>query len=155
MTGFEIGGFESEDDFDRPFLNAPGAALVADPTPVHPNDDELPRAYLLTGGRTGGGKADVKIETIVCRASGAPSTHRSTHPRQTLTPEQREIVDTCTAALAVAEIAAALALPIGVVQVLVGDLVHDGWLQASETPTADLHSDIDFIERLISRVAAL
>jgi hypothetical protein len=106
------------------------------------------RAYLLTGGRTGGGRANVKIETMVVRDPSVPATA----PPQA---EQAAILEAAGTALAVAEIAAQVHLPLGVVQVLVGDLVADGLLLTSLPAPVSMHDDIDFIERLIHGVSAL
>lgn len=116
------------------------------------DDDEVDlngvRPYLLTRGRTGGGRADVKVETMVVVQPA------SRHSIAGLFPESASILRASGSPIAVAELAATVQLPLGVVQVLVGDLVHDGLLLTSQ-PTIDLHRDVAFLERLISRVAAL
>lgn len=109
--------------------------------------DVAARPYLLTGGRTRPRQASVAIETIVVRAPVARNA-----PAQSF--ERARILQAVEAPLSVAEIAARLRLPITVVLVLVGDLVADGYLVASE-PTTDLRGDLSFIERLISGVSAL
>jgi hypothetical protein len=64
------------------------------------------------------------------------------------------IIAACDSPVAVAEVAARIGLPIGVVQVLAGDLVNAGVLLRSES-SKSLADDVLFIERLIQGVAAL
>ncbi len=149
---------EEEESFGRPFL---GRTLGAAPVKVaeadshqdaHSHEDETPgghyRPYLLTGGRTGGGASGVHIETVLVR-------DHSVIPRQaTWSNELEMIVAACEQPVAVAEVAARIGLPIGVVQVLTGDLVTAGVLLRSES-SLSLADDVLFIERLINGVAAL
>ena len=64
------------------------------------------------------------------------------------------IIAICETPIAVAEVAARVGLPIGVVQVLAGDLVTAGVLLRSSS-TMSLADDVLFIERLIHGVDAL
>jgi hypothetical protein len=143
---------EEPEEFGRPFL---GHALPAEP--VHLDEKpgrayETPgghnRPYLMTGGRTGGGAAGIGIETILVRD------HRSVAHRSDWSAELAMIISACEAPVAVAEVAARTGLPIGVVQVLTGDLVSAGVLLRSSAPTSQA-DDVLFIERLIHGVAAL
>ena len=139
-----------EESFGRPFLGRSmhAEAVQEDETHVH---EEAPGShqysYLLTGGRTGGGAAGVGIETILVRdvAMERQAPHSA---------ELALIVEACVMPVAVAEVAARIGLPIGVVQVLAGDLVASGVLLRSSS-TLSLGDDVLFIERLIHGVAAL
>jgi hypothetical protein len=143
---------EEEQSFGRPFL---GRTLGAAPVvAVKENDHEDEphgthyRPYLLTGGRTGGGVSDVGIETVLVR-------DHSAIPRQTAwSNELSMIIAACETPVAVAEVAARIGLPLGVVQVLSGDLVTAGVLLRSAS-SMSLADDVLFIERLIHGVAAL
>ena len=146
---------DEEESFGRPFLGWTMPASAAPPGPAAPvpaaesdEGDEAYRPYLLTGGRTGGGRAGVKIETVLVRDFGVPAGPHTTNP------ELARIADACDDPLAVAEVAVRVGLPIGVVQVLAGDLVSAGVLQRS-TVTTSLADDVLFIERLIQGVASL
>ena len=100
------------------------------------------------GGRPGGGAAGGGIETVLVKDV-------SVADRQG--PQSGElalIIAACEAPVAVAEVAARVGLPIGVVQVLAGDLVSSGVLLRSSSTTS-LADDVFFIERLINGVAAL
>jgi uncharacterized protein DUF742 len=143
---------EEEESFGRPFLGRKlGHAPVATAETSEP-EDEAPgghyRPYLLTGGRTGGGAAGVGIETVLVRDHNAI-------PRQSAwSGEVAMIIAACDKPVAVAEVAARVGLPIGVVQVLTGDLVTAGVLLRSAS-SMSLADDVLFIERLIHGVAAL
>lgn len=156
MTGDMHAGDAEEESFGRPFLGWTMPAPAAPPGPAAPapataegeESDEGYRPYLLTGGRTGGGRAGVKIETVLVRDHDVPALAHTT------TPELARIVEACAGPVAVAEVAVRLGLPVGVVQVLAGDLVTAGVLQRS-TVTTSLADDVGFIERLIQGVASL
>ena len=141
-------GFE-EESFGRPFL---GRVIRAEKEErFHEAPDETPgghnRPYLMTGGRVGGGAAGIGIETLlICDRPVAPDRSWST--------EMAMIVRACDKPVACAEVAARIGLPIGVVQVLAGDLVGAGVLQRSAS-SASLADDVAFIERLIHGVSAL
>ncbi len=141
-----------EESFGRPFLGRairvePVADTVDDESEeVHPSGHQY--SYLLTGGRTGGGAAGVGIETVLV-------TDVAVADRQGgLSGELSRIVAACGSPVAVAEVAARVGLPLGVVQVLAGDLVSSGVLLRSSSTTS-LADDVFFIERLINGVAAL
>ena len=144
-------GPEPPGSFGRPFLKgqiraaAPGASPARD---GHEATIAKPRPYLLTGGRTGGGAAGIGIETILLRDDDVPL-------RGGAAAALFVILAACTVPVAVAEVAAATGLPIGVVQVLAGDLVHTGSLLRSSPAAAALVNDVSFLERLIRGVVAL
>nr|WP_269328505.1 DUF742 domain-containing protein [Kineosporia babensis] len=102
---------------------------------------------MITGGRTGGGAANIGIETLLIY-------ERQVQPDRTWSTEMMMIVRACDRPVACAEVAARIGLPIGVVQVLAGDLVAAGVLQQSAS-SASLADDVAFIERLIHGVSAL
>jgi hypothetical protein len=139
-----------EESFGRPFLGkAIKAESVGGLTSEEPEQStvEHKRAYLLTGGRTGGGAAGIGIETVLVRDRGKAL-------RSGWATEMSMIIAACESPVAVAEVAARVGLPIGVVQVLAGDLVVDGVLLRSAS-SKSLRDDVHFIERLIHGVAAL
>lgn len=87
------------------------------------DDDAGPlvRPYAITRGRTIGAGHDLDMLTIVVRARGAPPLRRTE-------PEYLDIVQLCTEPQTVAEVAAALKLPLAVTKILVGDLIGDSHL---------------------------
>ena len=143
---------EEEESFGRPFLGRKLGTAPVETVEAHTHEDDTPgghyRPYLLTGGRTGSGAAGVHIETVLVR-------DQSVIPRQTAwSTELAMIISACETPVAVAEVAARVGLPLGVVQVLSGDLVTAGVLLRSAS-SMSLADDVLFIERLIHGVAAL
>ncbi|MFF7334164.1 DUF742 domain-containing protein [Streptomyces sp. NPDC090306] len=94
------------------------------------------RPYSLTGGRTRFGHV-LLVETFVA-ALEAPE-ERKELPNGSLTtrvmPEMRAIVELCRRMRTVAEIAALLRMPLGVVRVLLSDLADQGKIRVYGTGT--------------------
>ncbi|MGW4733351.1 DUF742 domain-containing protein [Streptomyces shenzhenensis] len=108
----------------------------------------LVRPYTMTGGRTGPGPTGLRFDLIALvtldpGASGADD--------DTLGPEHRALIDLCRAETqSVAELAAGTDLPVGVVQVLLGDLLERGRVSVSRpVPPAQLPD-----ERILREVIA-
>lgn len=109
----------------------------------------LVRPYARTRGRTRT-EYDLAIETLVStsergRAQSSPAT-----------PEHRSICGLCQDARSVAEVAAHLRLPLGVVRVLIGDmaglglvLIHESGMVVGDRPS------MDFLERVLSGLRRL
>jgi hypothetical protein len=102
------------------------------------------RPYLLTGGRTRSVAGDIPIEALVV-------TRERLAPRG-LTPEQAQILDACRSPISVAEIAVALAVPIGVARVLVSDLAATNRVEVCDTAT---RAEYELVRRLIAGVRAI
>ncbi len=102
------------------------------------------RPFVVTGGRTAPVDYRLRIETQVVTTPHAAST--------LLGFESRRIVELCRTPLAVAEIGAALGLPLGVARVLVADLAADG-LVVGHQPTASESRATS--ERILERVHGL
>jgi Protein of unknown function (DUF742) len=84
------------------------------------DDDAGPmvRPYTVTGGRTRPARPDLNMITMVTALSSAE------HPA--MAPEHQAILDACQSPQSVAEVAAVLGLPLGVIKILLGDLVEQG-----------------------------
>lgn len=106
------------------------------------------RPYVLTQGRTRPTSRALAVEAMVC------ATARGREQLTDLTLEQREIVELCTTAQSVAEVASKLGTPLGVARVLVADLVEIRLLEVFEGAT-DLVADVELLQRLIARVKAI
>jgi len=101
------------------------------------------RPYALTGGRTKP-KVDYPIEALVVTEQKIPE-------GALRTPEDRAIADLCRETQSVAEVAALVKLPLGVVRVFIADLVDRGALQVHTTgTTADSTPDAALLERVLS-----
>src|SRR5262249_48783322 len=119
-----------------------GGAVTGDEWP--PDDDEvLIRPYLVTGGRTRPLHDGLRGETVVRAAPGS---------RQApLQVEARRTIELCQIPRAVADMAVALSMPLGVVRVLIGDLVVGGHLSIQAPPEITT----ELLERIRERVQAL
>ena len=124
---------------------------VRDSLPVYPwhaaaepSDELVIRPFLLTGGRTRPLNDGLRIETLLHSAPAALSAP--------LRFESRHIVELCRSPMSIADLSAALRVPLGVIRVIVADLLTDSYLrieeQLGELPIA-------LIERIRDRVRAL
>jgi uncharacterized protein DUF742 len=109
-----------------------------------PGDDLMVRPFMLTGGRTRPLTDGLRIETLLSAAPAALSAP--------LRFEARRIVQLCQAPMSIADLSAALRVPLGVVRVLVADLITDGYLRVEEQPG---ELPIAVIERIRDRVRSL
>ncbi|WP_432250175.1 DUF742 domain-containing protein [Streptomyces sanyensis] len=111
------------------------------------------RPYAMTRGRTThGGSHRLDLIALVVPEPAAHDPGRD----QSLSPEHVEIVERCEdAPLSIAELAAGLDLPVGVVRVLVGDLVDDALVHVTRpVPPAEL-PDVSILREVINGLRAL
>jgi len=105
----------------------------------------LVRPYTITGGRTRPTGEFIALEALVTVSAGGSDS--------SLRHELSRVVTICSEPRSLAEIAARIALPVGVVRVLVGDLVATGHVQVvngqSSRPNAAL------LHRVLARLEAL
>lgn len=107
------------------------------------------RPYMLTRGRTAPAVAAIELHAPML-ASVTPE-RLGRHA----TPEDRRIVALCQTPTSVAEVAARLGTPVGVVRVLAGDLIASGLLQVRPVGDAADHRDAHLLERLLDGIRAL
>lgn len=107
-------------------------------------DDDLVRPFVITGGRSRHARVQLRVEALVV-ATGAGSD-------RPLQFEHDRIVRCCDAPISVAEVAARVGVPLGVAQVLVGDLAEAGLLQIHEARQAATPA---LLLRMIDAVRAL
>jgi DNA-directed RNA polymerase specialized sigma24 family protein len=107
------------------------------------------RPYTLTGGRsrpiTGGLSLLTHVETLY-----APDADLIN-----LQPEHRSILNMTRTALSMAEIAARLDLPVGVVRILIGDLLQENLVSTFESDTAINPPDENTLQAVIDGLRAL
>ncbi|MFK0279777.1 DUF742 domain-containing protein [Streptomyces sp. NPDC090499] len=115
----------------------PGAAAAA-----------FVRAYVWTGGRT---RSDhhFEVETLVTAAGPGGV-------QETVTQWDHAVLDLCREPRSVAEVAALLAVPLGVAKVLLGDMADRGVIHVHETATdaGDVPTQA-LIERVLSGLRRL
>ncbi|MET7453700.1 DUF742 domain-containing protein [Streptomyces sp. NPDC005574] len=119
-------------------------------------DDEagpVVRPYAMTRGRTtSAGQHRLDLIALVVTETEADDPEAD----HSLSPEHVDIVELCRdAPQSVAELAAGLDLPVGVVRVLVGDLVHGEFVHVNRpVPPAEL-PDEDILRDVINGLRAL
>jgi hypothetical protein len=99
-------------------------AVTANHPTTPPGDDRVVPVYAFTRGRTRPAGRDLPLEAVVTAAKA------NTRHGALLQSESLAIVTMCSRPLSLAEIGAALRVPVGVARVLVGDLVNAGYLVA-------------------------
>ena len=93
------------------------------------------RPYTLTGGRTGSDAAPLALEALVRAVPGPDGGAPPGVGRFGAGPEKRRLLElTGDRYLSVAELSAHLALPLGVVRVLIGDLTGAGLVSVHDAP---------------------
>jgi hypothetical protein len=126
------------------------------PSP-HPNgsngdrnpQDALVRPYMLTGGRTSSSLGVFELHAPALALITPDQLGRGG------TPEGRRIIELCQTPMSVAELAARLPAPVGVVRVLVGDLVVGRMLHVRQTDDRAEHRDVALLERLLEGIRAI
>jgi hypothetical protein len=129
----------------------PAAPEPAAAPPVAEPDESaaIVRAYAWTGGRTRS-EVPLQIETLVSTSDHGSTT---TEPMQA---EYRAIADLCRQTRSVAEIAALLAIPLGVSKVLVGDMAGLGLVYVHAADNAgDGVPNLGLMERVLSGLRRL
>ncbi|PPJ21606.1 DUF742 domain-containing protein [Nocardia nova] len=110
----------------------------------------LVRAYAVTGGRTHSTRADLDLITLVIAVDPAAELRRRE-------PEYSAIMRLCRVPQSVAEVSAALRLPLMVTKVLLGDLIADGHIIfRSVSPVTDtgLHN-VDLLRTVLDGIRNL
>ncbi|MFL0292706.1 DUF742 domain-containing protein [Mycobacterium sp. SMC-18] len=110
----------------------------------------LVRPYTLTAGRTTT-EIELPMEAPIYPLAAAPASHWPGNDVRS------EILKLGSTRPSVAEVAAKLAIPLGVARVLIGDLVKQGYLQVHATlgTTASIDDRRDLIGRTLRGLRAL
>jgi len=106
------------------------------------------RPYTVTGGRTrprGARRFDL-VDLIVRSARQADTTSFS--------PERSRILDLCDVPVSVAELAAIMGLPVGVVRVLLDDLLHENLIEVTAAPRGRV-TDQNLLRKVLAGLQAL
>ena len=110
------------------------------------------RPYALTGGRTdpaGGAVLDL-ISVVV--AAGPPPTAAAS---RRLNPEHRKLIGLCQEPMTVADAAADMALPLGVVRVLLADLIQQKLITVQPRRTARPQTSPDLLREVLNGLRSL
>ena len=92
--------------------------------------DRVVPVYAFTRGRTRAAGQELPLEAVVTATGLSPASGAS------LQMESRAIVEMCDRPKSLAEVGAALRVPVGVARVLVGDLANGGYLDVHLPRTA-------------------
>ncbi|GAB2828999.1 DUF742 domain-containing protein [Streptomyces sp. NPDC054796] len=114
------------------------------------------RPYALTGGRTRFGHV-LLVETFVAAIEAPPERPELTSGglRDRVMPEMQAIVEICRRMRSVAEIAALLKMPLGVVRVLLSDLADQGRIRVYGTGHGTERPDRALLERVLGGLRRL
>jgi hypothetical protein len=110
------------------------------------------RPYMVTGGRTRarGTPRYFDLVDMVVRSA------RLTEPTSFTSPESAQILELCRIPTSVAEVAAIVGQPIGVVRVLLGDLLYENLIEVMESaPRGGVVTDTHLLSRVLERLRAL
>jgi hypothetical protein len=114
-----------------------------------PHAQAVVRPYVLTRGRTMSSLGELALHAPVLALVGPETLQRNA------TPEGRRIVELCQTPTSIAEIAARLHAPVGVVRVLVGDLADAAMVQVRTSDDRAEHRDVRLLERLLEGIRGL
>jgi hypothetical protein len=116
----------------------------------HSSEGRFVRPYAITGGRT-----DVDLDIDL--ATQIEATPKGISSQARYRWEAAQVIEVCRYPVALVEIAAKLALPIGVVRVVVGDLERDGALEVHRAPepTIESASYTELLERVLEGIRSL
>ena len=120
-------------------------AAAQDPPP------SLVRPYARTGGRTKPGRA-LDLEALVLTTANG----RDASSSPLLSPEHQTVIEMCAGTVSVAEVAAGLAVPLGVARVIIADMVDLGLVEIAVT-SASVGDERDpaFLRRVLSGLQRL
>ncbi len=110
------------------------------------------RPYAVTGGRTQPADGETLDLLTVVVTTGQPAA--ADDPAR-LTPEHRKILGMCGQQATVADIAADVALPVGVVRVLLADLIQQGAITVVRQRPADQRTGNDVLQEILNGLRAL
>jgi hypothetical protein len=127
------------------------AAADDPPEEVWLDEDAGPvvRPYALTGGRTRSDVGEFDLIALVIATKPVSAIGLG------LAPEHVAIVRMCQHPLSVAEVAAHLNLPVGIVRVLLGDLLGEGLIRTHQPPPASQPPNPRILNALIDGLQSL
>jgi Protein of unknown function (DUF742) len=117
----------------------------------HRESGPVVRPYAVTGGRTAPADGGVLDLLTVVVATGQPAAEDA--PR--LTPEHRRLLGLCRRQITLADLAADIALPLGVVRVLLADLTQLGAITVVRQRPPDQRTGNDVLQEILNGLRAL
>jgi len=127
----------------------PGNPGDADDSGTYWDPGPVSRPYTVTGGRTrpqGSWQFDL-VDFVVRTPKAVDTTYVS--------PERSRILELCRYPAAVAELASAIGLPMGVVHVLLGDLLQENLIEVSAAAPRGRVTDLNLLRQVLNGLQAL
>jgi hypothetical protein len=112
------------------------------------------RPYAVTSGRTKPSGAAIDIVAVVSAVRSASVTELDPGQESALGPEHFRVLEACRLPIAVADLAADLDLPIGVVRILVADLREPGLVNVRQ-PTLNGLADVAILKEVADALRKL
>jgi hypothetical protein len=110
------------------------------------------RPYALTGGRTDPA-GDMLLDLIAVIAAAGPTPGPAELAQ--LTPEQRKLLGLCRTPVTVADAAADIGLPLGVVRVLLADLIQQGLITVLPRQAARQQASVGLLKEVLDGLRSL
>jgi Protein of unknown function (DUF742) len=117
----------------------------------HRESGPVVRPYAVTGGRTAPADGDVLDLLTVVVATGQPAAEDAGR----LTPEHRRLLGLCRRQITLADLASDIALPLGVVRVLLADLTQLGAITVVRQRPPDQRTGNDVLQEILNGLRAL
>jgi hypothetical protein len=110
------------------------------------------RPYALTGGRTDPA-GDMVLDLMAVIATAGPVPRRAELAK--LSPEQRKLLRLCRDPVTVADSAADMDLPLGVVRVLLADLIQQGMVAVLPRQSEHRQARTDLLKEVLDGLRSL
>jgi hypothetical protein len=110
------------------------------------------RPYALTGGRTDPA-GDMVLDLIAVIATAGPAPGPAELAK--LIPEQRKMLGLCQTPVTVADTAADMNLPLGVVRVLLADLIQQGMITVLPRQAARQQASVGLLKEVLDGLRSL
>lgn len=119
------------------------------------NAGRVVRPYAVTGGRTEPVDGEpLDLLAVVVAVRQRPEASEATDGMR-LAPEHRRILAVCRRRITVADVAADVDLPVGVVRVLLADLIQDGAVIVMRQRPAGEQASNDTLQEILNGLRAL
>jgi Protein of unknown function (DUF742) len=110
------------------------------------------RPYALTGGRTDPvGDTVLDLISVIVATGPPPAAPKS----RGLSPEHRKLIGLCQEPMTVADAAADMALPLGVVRVLLADLVQQKFIAVQQRRAMRAQASPDLLREVLDGLRSL
>jgi hypothetical protein len=110
------------------------------------------RPYALTGGRTDPvGDTVLDLISVIVATGPTPAAPKS----RALSPEHRKLIGLCQEPMTVADVAADMALPLGVVRVLLADLVQQKFIAVQPRRAVRAQASPDLLREVLDGLRSL